>query len=304
MIALAKKEFATAFKDKVFLVMVFLFLLMSVASVYIGATTKNAELRAYDDIVAIAQAQGGVIPAAPQIYPLAVLRNIIQYIIMLGAVLAIFLGFDAFGSEKESGTLRLILTRPLTKGAFLTGKLCGAGMIMGSLLTVTFVFNGALFALTTGLFPSAQEILRLLLFVVLAFFYMMAFYTGSLFVSIKAHDRSYGFLIMMIVWIFISFVVPQMADTQRSFAYAISNVSGVITQTPSGTALSSAIEWFSPAVQFLHFGDDLLQVVSETATISVLEVLAKNAPRLVYLLGIGFFLFLLSFAAVEKEEAL
>ena len=110
---LAKKEFKTAFKDRVFFVIVLLFLVMSIASVYIGTTTKNAEMKAYQSIVSVIKSQGGNIPAPPEIYPLAILRNIIEYITMIGAVLAIFLGFDAFSGERENGTLSLLLTRPI-----------------------------------------------------------------------------------------------------------------------------------------------------------------------------------------------
>ena len=46
---IAKKEFAASYKDKVFFIMIVFFLVMSIASVYIGSTTKNAEIRAYSD---------------------------------------------------------------------------------------------------------------------------------------------------------------------------------------------------------------------------------------------------------------
>lgn len=301
---LAKKEFKTAFKDKVFFVIVMLFLIMSIVSVYIGSTTKNAEMKAYEDIVSVIQAQGGTIPVAPAIYPLAILRNIIEYITMIGAVLAIFLGFDTFSSERENGTLRLLLTRPLYRDHLVTGKLLGAGMIIGAILCVTLIFNLTLFSVVTNLIPSFDEILRLAVFIVLAFLYMMSFYTATLFVSIKTRDRAFGFLTMMIVWIFISFVIPQLADTQRNFAYAISNVAGTISQIPADTAISKAIELFSPAVQFKHVSNDLLQVVSETAIINVFQVLKNDILALLNVLIPGIVFLIFSYTAVQKENAL
>jgi len=114
-LVLAKKEFRTAYEDKVFLVIVILFLIMSVTSVCIGSTTKNAEMKAYQEIVSVIKSEGGTLPTAPEIYPLAILRNIIEYITMIGEVLAIFLGFDAFSGERENGTLRLLLNKPLSR---------------------------------------------------------------------------------------------------------------------------------------------------------------------------------------------
>ena len=301
---LARKEFKTAMKDSVFFVMAILFLAMSVASVYIGSTTKNAEMLAYQNIVTVLQSQGGILPAAPEIYPLAILRNMIEYITMIGAVLAIFLGFDAFSGERENGTLRLLLTRPLYRDQLLTGKLLGAGMIIGALLSVTLVFNITLFSVATGLIPSLNEILRLVVFIVLAFVYMMSFYIATLYVSIRTRDRAFGFLAMMVVWIFISFVVPQLADTQRNFAYAINNVAGTVNQIPSDTVISKAIELFSPTVQFKHISNDLLQVVSETATIPIFKILVKDLFELIYIFIPSIVLLSLSYTSVQKENAL
>lgn len=304
LIILAKKEFKTAFKDKVFFIIAILFLIMSVASVYIGSTTKNAEIQAYKNIVSVAESQGAAIPAAPEIYPLAILRNIIEYIKMIGAVLAIFLGFDAFSGEREKGTLQLLLTRPLYRDQLVTGKLLGAGMIIGTLLSTTLVFNIILFSVSTGLLPGLNEILRLVTFILLAFVYMMCFYIGTLFVSIKVRDRAFGFLTMMVIWIFISFVIPQLADTQRNFAFSLNNIAGTVSSIPADTTISKAIELFSPAVQFSHIGNDLLQAVSQTATMNVSQILVKDLFELVYIFIPGIVLLLLSYIAVQKENAL
>jgi ABC-2 type transport system permease protein len=303
-LTIAKKEYKATMKDKVFLLIAILFLVMSVASVYIGSTTKNAELRAYESIVETAKAQGGNIPAAPQIYPLAILRNMIEYIVMIGAMLAIFLGFDTFGSERESGTLRLVLTRPVLRYHFLIGKLAGAGMVIGSLLAATLLFNFVLFTFATGLAMDASEIFRLILLFVFAFIYMMIFYSGSLFVSIKSRDRSYGFLSLTVSWVIISFVIPQLAETQRNFVFAINSISGTVAQIPSDTAVSKLIELFSIAVQFKHIGNDLLQVVSETAAVSIWRLLANDSLGFIIILIPGFVLLTLSFMAVQRENVL
>jgi len=161
-----------------------------------------------------------------------------------------------------------------------------------------------LFAITTGLVPGINEVLRLIVFILLAFLYMMSFYIASLYVSIKTPDRAFGFLIMMIAWIFISFVIPQLADTQRNFAYALSNVSGTVTQIPTDTAISKAIEYLSPAVQFENISRDLLQVVSETAFISILEIIKKDILAFLNIIIPAIVFLILSYTSVQKENAL
>lgn len=302
-ITIANKEFRAAFKDRVFLLITALFIVLSIASVYIGSSTKNAEMNAYYNVIDLLKAQGSSnLPASPDIYPLAILKNIITYVSMIGSVLAIFLGFDAFSAERENGTVKLILTRPVYRDQLITGKLVGGGMVIGLLLIVTLIVNILLFTVVSGIFPNANEIGRLIAFIFAAFAYMMVILTITLFVSIKTSDRTFGFLTMMIIWLFISFVIPQIAETQRNFAMSLNSMSQTVTTVATDTLTSRIIEYFSPAAQFESIGENLLQTVSDTAGISVLSVIIKQAVAAVCMLTPGIVFLFASFRAVQKEE--
>lgn len=300
--AIAKKEFRTAFKDKTFIVIALLFLVLSVVSVYIGSSTKNAELKAYSDIVKLLKSQGSqAFPPKPEIYPLAILQNIIKYVSIVGAVLAIFLGFDTFSGEKENGTMKLLLSRPLYRDQLITGKLLGGGLVIGLLLIATLFFNTILFSIVSGLIPGFGEISRLIIFIFIAFCYMMSFYIATMFVSIKASDRSFGFLVMLILWVTVSFVIPQLAESQKSFAYAMNSTAQTVTQVHSDTIISKTIEIFSPTVHFQNIGGDLLQTVSETANSSVGEILQRRLLIMLYMLAPGILLLFESYRTFVKE---
>lgn len=298
----AAKEFRAVFKNKVFLVITLFFLLLSIVSVYIGSSTKNAELLAYTDIIAMLKKQGAAsFPPRPQIYSLTVLKNIIEYVSMVGAVLAIFLGFDSFSGEKEQGTMKLLLSRPLYRDRLLSGKILGGAMVTGLLLAITFLFNTLLFSLISGMVPSAGEIGRLAVFIVLAFYYMMSFYVATLFVSIKSKDSSFVFVIMMVLWVGVSFVIPQLAESQKTFAYVVNSTAQTVTQLPAETAISKTIEIFSPAVHFQNLGKDLLQALPDTAAWGVGQIFAQRFLELIYLLVPGFMLLAGSYGSFLKE---
>jgi ABC-2 type transport system permease protein len=302
---IAANSFKNALKDKVFITITILFLVLSIVSVFIGSSTKNAEMKAYQDIVQLLKTQGAQsFPEAPQIFPLAILQNIIQYITMIGAVLAVFLGFDAFNGERENGTLKLMLTRPLYRDHVISGKIFGGAFVIGLLLGITLIFNTILFIAVSGLIPDLNELSRLFIFIVIGFLYMMSFYIASLYVSIKVRNRGFGFMTMMIVWVIVSFVIPQLADSQRSFAYSLNSTAQTVTQMPSDTIVSKTIEMFSPAVQFKNIGRDLLQVVPETSSMNVFEILVRQALSLLYMLAPGVVMLFVSYRAVQKEAVL
>lgn len=302
---LAKKEVKTSFRDNIFLIITILFVLLSVISVYIGSSTKNAEMQAYQDIVALLQSQGSSnLPAAPAIFPLSVLSNIVSYVSMIGAVVAIFLGFDTFSGERNNGTLKLIAVRPVYRDQIVSGKLVGASMVIGGLLCIVLIFNLLLFVLISGMTPSMNEIARLLIFFLLAFVYMMIFYLASMYVSLQTNNSAFGFMLMMIIWVTISFVLPQLADSQRSFAYALNATAQTVTQVPADTVVSKAIELFSPAAQFQHIGKDLLQVVPETATIGIGKLILSQWGAIAEILIPGVALMFLSHKAAQKEDVI
>ena len=302
--AIAQKEWRIASRDSVFLLMAILFLIMSIASVYIGSSTKSAEMKAYYDIVQVAQQQGSATPAAPQIYPLEILANIVDYIVMIGAVLAIFLGYNAFQFERKNGTLRILLSHPLTLKDVIAGKLFGAMGMIGVLLTVTFIFNLLLFLAVTGMAPTVGEVARLAICLVMAFLYMVMFYSAALWVSIKSRDGVFAFLMMMIVWIFFSFVIPQLAETQRNYAFAFSNISGLVTTVPSETETSRFINLFSPAAQFTNLGNALLQADADSAQLGLGTLLIRQMPAVLYLLGCSMALQGILFHSARREEVL
>lgn len=301
---IAVKEFKSAFKDKIFIVITLLFLILSILSVYIGSSTRSAELKAYNDIIELLKSQGSKdFPPVPQIYPLAILQNIIKYISIVGAVLAIFLGFDTFSGEKENGTMRLLLSRPLYRDQLISGKLLGGSLVIGLLLTVTLIFNTFLFAVVSGVIPGIGDIARLCVFIVIAFSYMISFYIATVFTSIKTRDRAFGFLIMLVIWVGVSFVIPQLAESQKSFSYALNSTAQAVTQLPSDTTISKAIEIFSPTVHFQLISGDLLQTSPETAMLNIIDILYKRLFQLVYMLVPGLLMLLASYKTFLKEEA-
>lgn len=304
-LTLAQKEVKLAFKDHIFLIMTLLFVLLSIVSVYIGSSTKNAELLAYQNIVQILHDQGATsMPSPPEIYPLSVLRNIISYVSMIGAVVAIFLGFESFSGERSDGTMRLIATRPIYRDQILTGKLLGGGMVIGILLGIILIFNMILFTIVSGMTPSLSEILRCLVFFIMAFIYMMIFFTATMYTSMNTNNSGFGFMMMMILWLTITFVLPQLADSQRSFAYALNATAQTVTQVPTDTAVSNAIEWLSPASQFQKIGENLLQTVSETANINAFRVIKSQIGAILELFVTCIAMLLLSYKAVQREEVI
>ena len=81
-----------------------------------------------------------------------------------GPLLGLALGFDAINRERSRGTLSRILTQPIYRDALINGKFLAGATVLGiSLISMMFIVTGVgLYFLGIG--PSADEAVRLTLF--------------------------------------------------------------------------------------------------------------------------------------------
>jgi ABC-2 type transport system permease protein len=127
---------------------------------------------------------------APELFPLNLLRGVIDYIEIIGAVLGILLGYMTISREKNSKTLALILTRPVSKLEIVLGKVLG---------------NGAFVILTL--------LLKLGLVLLLSFAYIIVFFSLTFLLSLSMKTISHALMIAFVIWLVIALVLPQIGDT-------------------------------------------------------------------------------------------
>lgn len=304
-ITIARKEFRAAFRNRMFLTITILFLGLSILSVYIGSTTKHAEMRIYNETIAQLQAQGAaVLPATPEIHTLTILANLIEYVSMVGAILTVILGYNTLIEEKETGGLKLILSRPVFRDQLIIGKLLGNGAVIAILLGIVFVFNLVLLVLVGGIMPTLGEVVRLLVFMLMAFSYMLIFLSLAMLLSIRMKDSATVFLIALVLWTVFSFVIPQMAETFMVNSSVINGISGAVNQLPQDTALSQAVNFLSPTWHLRNIGGQLLESAAGSGTLSSGTLVAHSLTSLLALLAPTAAFIAAGFASFLRNETL
>lgn len=297
---IARKEFQSAFRNRLFVIITVLFLALSILSVYIGSTTKRAEMRLYDEHVAALTADGATtLPAAPEIHTLTILANLTEYVAIVGAILAIILGYNTLIDEKESGGLKLILTRPVYRDRLLIGKFLGNAAVIGLLLGLALVFNLVLLVMVGGIVPTWGEVLRLIALIGIAFVYMSSFLILAMTLSISQTSSASVFLLALVCWMLVSFVIPQMAETQMANSTIINSINGATNTIPQETTTSRAINFLSPTWHLRQIGAELLEVTPGSATLDTGTLVSDGLATLFILLvpcviagAAGFTLFL------------
>ena len=126
---------------------------------------------------------------------------------ILGAVLAIAIGFNLISGEKESGTLKSLLSHPVFRDTVINGKaLGGMGALGFAMLVMTLLSIGILMML--GIMPTGDEFVRILVFMGFTLLFMFSFFAIALMCSTIAKTSTKAITYTLVIFVVISWIMP------------------------------------------------------------------------------------------------
>jgi len=211
---IAKKEITDAFKNKLFLIVLAILLVLTMVSIVLGSLQVRIALDTYNASIDFLKSLGKTeLPTMPNLNPMSASKGFVNYIGMVGALLAIVLGNTAISKEHKNGTLRLILSRGVFRDTFLNGKLVGNLMLLAGITLVTVMITILSLLVIAGATITPDECIRLGLFFLMSFLYMTFFMVLSMGIAIMSAKGSRALLITVIIWLILAFILPQIGDT-------------------------------------------------------------------------------------------
>ena len=138
-ITLARHEYRSAVRSRILIVLLGILVTVTAVSVYIASVDYASTLADYQAYVNAATTSGLDRIAPSPLAALSLLRGAMEYLEIIGAVIAIALGYLTVSRERTNRTLPLIRSRPVTSDELATGSLLGALGVIASLVAVTAV---------------------------------------------------------------------------------------------------------------------------------------------------------------------
>jgi ABC-2 type transport system permease protein len=312
MVAIIRKELADYFNSVRFFV---LFLLVLVASVF-GLYTAQQGIRA-----ALQQSQavtaGGFVFLAlftSSFHGFLILPLAIEIIVPIAGIV---MGFDTINSERSGGTMSRLLAQPVYRDSVINGKFLAGMMAMVIMVGTTLLLVAGYGLRMIGVPPTAEEIIRLFLYMVIVIVYG-AFWMGLSMLFSVIFRRAAGsllvplvlFLIVYFFWVFLGFgqVVAE-------------NVSPIKTGTELATqiqalSMQETILRFSPSYLFqqayivllvpqwkgmgaITYGDLMYMLPNP---LSLGQCLVAIWPHIVVIVGLSAICFGLSYVIFMKQE--
>lgn len=301
---IAWAELKTLFKERIFFLLLGIFILMTLASSFIGWSTYSTTNAVYDASVIFLHAHGVMRVAANPVvsFPaLASFRNIIIYMFLIGSLMAIVVGNRSFMKERKSGVLQLLFTRPVSASTLLLGKIFGICLALLSIISAT-----AFVSIVSSYFLplqhlAAPDIIRLLIFYLYSFFYLLLFALVGLLFAIIAASESLALFIPVCIWVAISFVLPELTTGQTPTA--LLNPVTIDQVIGQGSFFSLTQQFITPVSIGWHYtsiSSELLRAVPDSSLATDILFLHKNNLILLAMLLITTYLSCL--AALQKYD--
>lgn len=211
---IAKKEWKDIFRSKTFVYMLILLILLTIISLSVSFLIFNNQVTEYHHSLDVLK-QIGKVPDSPppKLLPLNLLRGVVDYVEIIGAILGIILGYISISKERNTRALKLLLTRPITKKDIAYGKMIGnASFVLFLMIIIGIIIFLATFFIG-GVILSSIELLKILLFILFSTMYVMIFFMLSFFFSLQQKTISHALIISFIVWLVFVLILPQIGDT-------------------------------------------------------------------------------------------
>jgi ABC-2 type transport system permease protein len=208
-----RKEFIDHLTSRKFLIILALFLIISVYSMYAGVGGYNEALEHYKERISQIEEEEGpgpqVMPEKPSI--LLVFQIIYEIMPLLGAVLAIAMGFDLITREKESRSSKSLLSHPVYRDEIINGKALGGILALVFAVGIAFILLFAML-LIFSIVPNMDEFVRIALFGAVTVLCLLSYFSIALMTSTISENSGKSFIYALIIFFVITLFVPMVGD--------------------------------------------------------------------------------------------
>jgi ABC-type transport system involved in multi-copper enzyme maturation permease subunit len=155
-------------------------------------------------------------------------------LVLILSLLALLFTYDACSGEREKGTLRLILTNPLSRSIFLLGKVLGVTLTLLPVLVFCFILSALIIVLDSRVAFGPGEWGRIALLLGMSLLMFLLFAAAGLFISARVRSSITSIVICLFLWVTSVFIVPNGAiylaqsfsktDTEENLRFAFNEL--------------------------------------------------------------------------------
>jgi ABC-2 type transport system permease protein len=314
-LTIAKKELLDIFSEKKFLLIFATLLIVVLVSTFQGAINYRSSQSTTGGPGGPGGQGGGDLILFGGARGLSqALSSMVTNFSLVGGVLALAISFDTINGERQSGSMKTLLSYPIYRDKIVFGKYLGGMMAVTTVSVITFLCGVGIFTGFSGLAMSIDTIIRLILFFFITLIYMGIFLAIGLLISIIVPQPSTSLLTAMIVWLASTQLIPNIgyaiAQILRPVRFSFTNGTPSF-QSPAGfETIRTIISALSPSECYQSIVTNILTTsqlqFSEgtrvSVSISLGQALSTSLPYIIYFAGLLIAIFAAAYVLFMRQE--
>ena len=204
-----------------------------------------------------------------------------EFVAIVGPLLGIAFAFDAVNGERANGTLPRLLSQPIFRDDVINGKFAAGLTVIGLVLTLIVGVIAAFGIIRLGIVPGAEELLRIVFWLILTFLYVSLWLAFGLLLSVLIRRAATSALVAFGVWLLLTFFGGLI--TQLIGGY-LAPLTGTADQQAQNLALQQTITRLLPDTLYreasLAILNPQVSAVTNPATIGGYQQAAQRVPSL------------------------
>jgi ABC-2 type transport system permease protein len=290
LMAIFGKELADHFNSKRFIILSILVYLASIFTVYVAAQNIRSGITETTQFIFL------------RFFTISGENQIFTFLFFLSffiPIVGIALGFDAINGERASGNLSRLISQPLYRDSVINGKFL-AGLVTLAILVTSLVLLVAGIGLRIiGVPPNAEEILRLVAFIIVSIIYGAFWMSLSVLFSVLLNRIATAALASIALWIFLTLFVPIIAQVVSG---ANVEIAGAINHISPGVLYSEVTQVLLIPSHPMMFMVSMYYTGLEPNPLPLSQSLLLAWPQLTSLIGLTALCFAISYIKFMREE--
>ena len=245
--ALYHKELADHLESKRFFLLLALFLLVTTASLVGAVSSISDAVSESSEFIFLKLFTTG----SSSIYSFA------TFMAFLGPLVGITLGFDAVNNERSLGTLNRLAAQPIYRDSIINAKFLAGATAVAILVAVLGLYISGAGLLLIGIPPSAEEVLRIIAFLLLSIVYICVWLALAIIFSVVYKHAATAALICISIWLFLSLFMSLVASGVANLLFPLEGFEG-LNNMMSNYQLELGLNRISPYYLFSEAATTIL----------------------------------------------
>jgi ABC-type transport system involved in multi-copper enzyme maturation permease subunit len=286
--AIASQQLLSLRRQRTFLVFLGTLLVMTALAGVLGWSSHRTIIKVYNEAVQLLTAEGKQAPPNPfDAKPrLSLLSNMVMYIPLIGALMAVVLGHIASADDQTTGIARLVFSRQVPRRSYVAGRVLGCAIALALILVASLLVSWvSLLVVNRQALPPGDSG-RLAMFYGLSWLYLMVFALVGMVTMLFNRRRSLGLLTGIGTWLVITFVVPQFTSGLRPTA-SLNPITDPVSTSQTFFKITSKARPWSISEQYRQTSGRILETATSESGAATFRRIAPIAAVLIGLIALS-----------------